>query len=202
MKRSYSKEDAITYYRSLLIEQDKQSPHCYLPENVNMKDKTIVDCGVAEGNFILNYIEDVREAFFFEPDFEWIEALEKTYEPWKNKVHIIPKFVGLKSNGINCVVSLDDYFCEKKVQIDYIKMDIEGAELEAIKGAQNIIDNIENAKLLVCAYHRQDDCENIKSLLSKYSYNIRKGTMFMIWDRRQLIPFFRTGVMEFEINNE
>jgi len=45
------------------------------------------------------------------------------------------------------VTSLDDFFKDKDLRIDFIKMDIEGAEMSALKGMANIIRKNENLGL-------------------------------------------------------
>ncbi len=54
--------------------------------------------------------------------------------------------------------------------ITFIKMDIEGSELEALKGAQNVIINC-CPKLAICVYHKSEDLFTIIS----YIHSISKG---------------------------
>ena len=59
---------------------------------------------------------------------------------------------------------------------DFIKMDIEGAELQALQGAKNTIKKC-HPVLAVCVYHKCDDLwvipEYIKSIDSTYQFYLR-----------------------------
>lgn len=72
-------------------------------------------------------------------------------------------------------VSLDS-FADEQDKISFIKMDIEGAELEALQGARKII--MENRpKIAVCIYHKKEDYWQIpyflKNLIPEYKLYIR-----------------------------
>ena len=71
------------------------------------------------------------------------------------------------------VMKLDSVMDEK---ITFIKMDIEGAELEALKGAQRIIRN-DKPKLAISVYHKKEDVIDIplyiKSLNEDYKLYLR-----------------------------
>ena len=68
-------------------------------------------------------------------------------------------------NSVN-VTALDIYFKDKALPT-FIKMDIEGAELEALKGAQSIIRRYK-PKLAICAYHKPEDVYTIPELINSY----------------------------------
>ena len=73
------------YYRSILLEQDENSPHQYLVEGFEIqKNAIVIDAGVAEGNFSLSIIDSVKKIYMFEPDKNWYEALSYTFEPYKD----------------------------------------------------------------------------------------------------------------------
>ena len=79
------------------------------------------------------------------------------------------------------VVALDDDISES---ISIIKMDIEGAEKDAIKGAKNHIKN-EKPKLLVSAYHIPEDIFAIPKLIDDiredYKFYMRYNGYCAIW---------------------
>lgn len=62
-------------------------------------------------------------------------------------------------------VALDDILGDQLVT--FIKMDIEGAELEAIRGARHIIQN-QHPKLAVSIYHKYEDIWTIPSQIIEY----------------------------------
>lgn len=57
---------------------------------------------------------------------------------------------------------LDDVLQGKKVT--FIKMDIEGAELAALRGAEKIIRE-QRPRLAICVYHKPEDIWEIPSLI-------------------------------------
>ena len=69
--------------------------------------------------------------------------------------------------------------------VSFIKMDIEGAELDALKGAkQTILRN--RPKLAICIYHRNEDFmripEYLMNLLPDYRFFIRHHCPFLIYE--------------------
>jgi FkbM family methyltransferase len=64
------------------------------------------------------------------------------------------------------VVSLDAVLGDKRVT--FLKMDIEGAELEAIKGAKRIIEE-QKPKLAICVYHKPEDIWELPELILSYN---------------------------------
>ena len=73
-------------------------------------------------------------------------------------------------------VSIDDFVAEKKLpKVDFIKMDIEGAELSALKGAEKTI-RAYKPRLAIAVYHRQDDFIDI----STYLNNLDLGYEFFL----------------------
>ena len=74
-------------------------------------------------------------------------------------------------------IDLDTYVAKKNLpRVDYIKLDIEGAELEMLHGAAKIITRCK-PKMAVSAYHRREDlwtlATYIKSLRPDYEFEFR-----------------------------
>lgn len=80
------------------------------------------------------------------------------------------------------VVALDDNLKDEKVT--FIKMDIEGAEMEALRGAERII-KANRPKLAICVYHKPADLfeipEYIINLGLNYNLYMRHQSLWM-WD--------------------
>jgi hypothetical protein len=179
---SYSIKKITQNYKNLITEQDIESPHRYVPSFENLKGKTLLDIGAAEGIFTLDTIEYTNKAYLFECEEEWIPALNATFAPWINKIIIIKKYVSDQCDN-NCI-TIDSIHQDLSESLLFLKMDIEGAELKALKGASNTLAT-QNVELAVCTYHTKDDAQNISNFLALlgYKYEFTKGLIF--W-RKQL----------------
>ncbi len=195
-KRGMSVRQIQRRYNMSLIEQDPESAHSYVDNNFVIKNGSVLtDIGVAEGNFSLDNIEKVSHVHLFEADSSWIEALEKTFEPWKNKVTINNKFVSNKLDESH--TTIDEYF--NKVKLDFIKIDVDGGERNLLNGADQTL-NRSNLKIALCTYHNQNDWSDFRTLLSKYSNNITSSPNYMLFyfDPNFRAPYFRKGIMRIE----
>ncbi|MDE6603087.1 MAG: FkbM family methyltransferase [Lachnospiraceae bacterium] len=178
-----SRERAAEYYRSILIEQDAGSPHKYTDENFGVEDgDVVVDIGVAEGNFSLQIVDRVSKLYIIESDDEWIEALRETFRNYGDKVIIIKKFI--TSINLGKYATLDQLIEEP---VNFIKMDIEGNEWDALLGAEKLIARSNDLKCAICAYHGDFDEILIKNILMKYGMEISvtEGYMWFFGTVRQ-----------------
>ena len=193
--RDYQSELAVKHsYYGISIEQDEKSPHRYLSDNFNVEENDVViDIGAAEGNFSLDVVERTSNLYIFEPEKSWIEALNATFEPWKEKVHIINKFVSNIDN--EKFATLDSLLGDNPV--NFIKIDVEGAELLILEGSKGILDNNNSLKLSICTYHRKNDAKTIGKILydKKFNYSFSCGYMLFIY-YRLTPPYFRRGLIK------
>jgi hypothetical protein len=180
--RHFNEDKVQREYIRLLIEQDPQSPHRYIPSYHELENRTLLDVGAAEGIFALDTIELVKRVYLFEYEDFWQEALEETFKPWKDKVSIVRKFVSDLTEGLQ--VSIDDFLAEKHVERLFVKMDIEGAERKALEGARETLQSAGDIYLSVCGYHRKGDPEYLSGLMKGYGFSIEFAPGYLFWNHR------------------
>jgi FkbM family methyltransferase len=151
-------------------------------------DEVFVDCGSFDGDSIRSFNHHwagkFRHAFAFEPDPTNREALASNVGAMgiADRVTIMPYAVGNISGPVSfeCNSSAASHItnadvgsvieCRRLDDIDwpaiptYVKMDIEGAELDAIAGAAELL-NRHQPVLAVCTYHRSEHLWQIPNLI-------------------------------------
>lgn len=177
-------------------------PDQYFPKDIIKlgNEEVIVEAGSNDGRTLLDIIDRTKGVFkkiyCFEPDRECIDLLEGIIGKSDKPIELIKKGVGLQKDklyfktdskwGASRIVSSEDYdyFIEvtsmdeelEGVPVSYIKMDIEGMELNCLKGAENIIKKY-SPKLSVCIYHNKEDILEIpyylKSINPNYKFYLR-----------------------------
>ena len=143
------------------------------------KGDVVIDIGANIGYYTIMFaklVGDSGKVIAFEPDPTNYELLKKNIEingftnvileqkalsdnPGKmmlslNNENTAGHHLDFKNeNSINSievdVLSLDDYFSYKNIKINFIKMDVEGAESNVIKGMSNILKTSKNLKMIV-----------------------------------------------------
>lgn len=140
------------------------------------------DTAVAFFRFVRNRY---RHYYGFEPDEQNFSAARCNLQN-KRDLTLVPKglwsterefsFNGNLSSGSRLdanavgssveVIALDTFFRNKE-EPTFIKMDIEGAELEALKGAERLIRQY-RPKLAICAYHKPEDLYTLPELIKRF----------------------------------
>lgn len=164
-------------------------------------NEVFVDCGAFTGDTIINFKKYSNDAFkyaiCFEPDIENFTKLKEKLDKdtriyfFQNAVDSECKEVLFKNGaGMESAISKEGTSKIKAVNLDsikecqdatFIKMDIEGAELDALKGAQNIIKN-NKPKLAISIYHSESDMiqiiKYIHELVPEYKLYVRQHNIF------------------------
>ena len=189
------KKDGAWYVRDLMREQSPRSPHLYVTDNHMIHEGDILlDVGTCEGNFCLRYINFVSKLYVFESDKRFVGPLMETFKGNSN-VSIVQGFVGDKTFGAD--TSIDEVLAVDDFQADFIKMDIEGAELDALHGASKVIE-ASKPRMSICTYHKKNDYANIESFLSGKGYKTSCSNGYMVFlDTEEVYQYFdfRRGII-------
>ena len=167
----------------------------------------IVDGGAYTGDtvdLIMSKLRGKVKIYAFEPEKNNFAILKRISEQYGDRVTAIRKglwssegkqgFITEQEDAMghhisikNCnefieTTSIDIFFKTKKAPT-LIKMDIEGAELEAIHGAERVIKEYK-PKLQICLYHRADHFYEIPLVLKKWipEYKMFIGHHSSCWD--------------------
>ena len=190
--QSFGEEEIKKYYTFLIMEQDERSPHCYFTKEDDAGKKNLVwyDVGAAEGIITLDHIEEIKRGYLVECEQPWVEALRKTFEPYKDKIIIIAK-------------TADCYTDEKHIALKelidptetcLIKIDVEGHEKEVLEGIDWRNVKIES-RIIVCAYHHQEDEKILGQYLTEnmVEYDMSSGYILSNWGGHKE-PYLRRGL--------
>ena len=195
--KKYTQSQVIWTTRGILKEQDINSAHRYLTETFQIEnDSILIDAGVAEGSFSLSAIEKVKKLYLIECEPDWIEALELTFKPWKNKVEIIEKY--LSDSITENTISIDGLVEASSNEKYFFKFDVEGYEKLALKGMKAFFSTAPNVKMSVATYHRVNDADEINQTLTEYGLNCHFSDSFLVFIDENEIPTFRKAIIRAE----
>lgn len=147
-------------------------------------DEIFVDLGAYDGDTVrefLNYTyESYRRIYAFEPDRKNYMKLGKYTMPidkirifnvaaWsENTTLTFSEKAGRNSGKSDSGIQVEAVAIDSVIEdATFIKMDVEGAEEEALKGAENLIRRCK-PKLYVCAYHRNSDAFLLPKLIREF----------------------------------
>ena len=182
---------------------DPVTDEIYFPRFVARRNspETFVDCGAYNGDTILRFISrnqgEYQSILAFEPDPSNFSALNQTVSALspgqRERIRVFPYAVGAQPERVRFTatgtegasvgsgeyevdcVRLDDIVGEENPT--YIKMDIESAEPDALRGARNIIKR-SIPVIAACSYHVQDHLWTIPLTMSEifpdYAISLRQ----------------------------
>jgi hypothetical protein len=191
--RSWATEKIIAYYNGLLNEQHPLSPHRYEAGSCVVKEGDIVvDAGASEGLFALDVIERCQKIYLIECDKLWNEPLRKTFAAWGEKVVFLEKWISDKDDLTHNQITLDSCITQEK--IGFIKADIEGHELQLLRGGSLVINRSDNMRMAICTYHTKTDATNIDVLAKAAGFQTYFSHGFTVWASANNIEL-RRGVL-------
>ena len=205
-KKIYLKPDiqseplAKEYLCTLCKEQDEHSPHSYNMEQLSLTDQDVViDAGAAEGFFALQIIDKVKKVYLIESDEQWLKALKYTFQPYSHKVVIVPKWLGSRND--ENMISIDRINNEDNVSL--VKLDIEGAESDAIAGGEKTFTSSQKMLVIACTYHATEDADKFYEYFHDKGFDTEfsKGYLF-VGGLEVVKPELRKGVLIAKKNGE
>lgn len=178
----------------------------YFPDDIVRltQHEVFVDCGAFTGDTLEIFcrrVDTFRKYYALEPDSMRFEELKSTIQRNCDKGDIVHLPIGVSdkkgrvdfsrsSAGCGQIrydnAAVDDYesielnkldnLIDKDEKVTFIKMDIEGEELSALRGAENIIRR-DKPCLAICVYHKREDLitipQYIKGLVPEYQIFLR-----------------------------
>lgn len=168
-----SRETYIEYIRTKMFcdfYRLKQHPtwEKYFDNNVykHLDNESFVNCGSSNGDTLFYYLEkfdNFGQYYGFESNIERVTQ-------FKHNLGYLPQNLLDKIKLFNCNVDNKDSKIDKLLfdkYVSLINMDIEGMELDAIKGAKETIKEFEPV-IAACAYHLPSDLYELPMLLKEY----------------------------------
>jgi FkbM family methyltransferase len=172
--------------------------HYYLAHGTVIKPgDVVIDCGCCEGFFVFQALEaGAAKVIGIEPNPEMVRCLEKTFVTEIKAGRVVFRQVALgafrgtaafffdsafpafgqigggnKTEGRTVRVETLDSICDKLgiAKVDFIKMDIEGAEIQAVEGAMSLLTK-HHPKLAITTYHRAFDFRCLQAILASLGY--------------------------------
>ena len=152
-------------------------------------------CNLRDSIYLRDHCRHVKKVYAFEPDLENYKVCERNKETYQfPEVELLPfgawsedttLHFSAVGSGTSCVndngeisvsVRAIDHVIPEEEQVTFIKMDIEGSELEALKGARHTIQRCK-PKLAISLYHKPEDMTEIplyiQSLVPEYKFYVR-----------------------------
>lgn len=188
----------LTFNKFFIKEIKSKNKQYFEPDILNFNQKEVfLDCGAYTGDSVEQFCKQVsnkfKKIYSFEPDQNNFLKLSDNIRkinssqiiPVKKAVYSSTRKIGFcETSDVDAritdnqkdkifipAVSIDDFLRNKEIAT-FIKMDIEGSEIQALLGAKKIIRS-SKPKLAISVYHQDSDLWKIPLLLKKLNKNYR-----------------------------
>jgi len=179
---------------SFLINQQRLYEYSDSDFEIDVVEKDVViDCGVGWGDTAIYFASKTGKegaVYCFDILNEALDALNEQLKVNPSIKNITPElyalsdiddedvFISMPSTGAHITtahsgnttktITIDSYANRNNLRsIDFIKMDIEGSEVKALKGAEKTIKKYK-PKLAISIYHKWDDLREIPNLINNF----------------------------------
>ena len=156
------KDGTIFYANNLVFffEQFHDKIYEELPEFMVKKGMTIIDCGAASGEYTLYALQKGANLIAFEPEKKAFLNLEKNTKKYKN----VKLYNLALSNKDTKTTKKMDSIIDTSMKIDILKIDVEGHEIEVLKGARKTLKNVDK---IVMEIHTEELFKKCRKILTK-----------------------------------
>lgn len=150
--------DTALYFANSAGENGKVFSFKFLPENINIFNKNI-----SLNNNLQKRIKLIEKPLWSESD---VEIFCNNSGPGNS-------IVGDKTSGKSYkTTTIDDFVKKNQIKkIDFIKMDIEGSELHALKGAEKTLKEMKPVLSISSIYHKNTDFKDIPEFIDSLKLN-------------------------------
>lgn len=175
-----------------------EKPHYFLEGFLPVEGDIAIDGGAYDGKTSRDFVMQGAKVYSFEMSRENYQNCL----PLAEKYNFTMENLGLsnregqefyaqsgagsgkgRGNLVGNFIDLDTYVLKKDLpRVDYIKLDIEGAELDMLHGAIRTI-TLWKPKMAICAYHKPEDlwtlASYVKYLHSDYEIKFRHNKVYL-----------------------
>lgn len=186
-------------------------PNQYYPKDIMhfSSNEVMVECGSNDGKTMLEFVQRVnykyKYMYLFEPDSDCARIVRQVINDNSlDKVDLIKKgaweekttlhFAGDDSFGSGHITNDGEQTIETttiddvvKMSPTFIKMDIEGSELNALRGGVESIRR--TPKLAICVYHKKEDFLSIPEFIKSINPNYRLYMRHHNWGATETVLY-------------
>lgn len=156
----------------------------FFKEIVINKGDIVFDLGASPGDFsaMCTYL-GASKVYAFEPEEDKKTDLKKLCLMSENKIELVEKYSGIKTDKSSNIISLDDFVKDHSdiSCVNFIKADIEGCEAGTLLGAVNILRK-SKPKLAICTYHLENNEAELEDIIisanKDYKIYKEKGVIY------------------------
>lgn len=206
---AFEQSELSWLYNEIFYDRTKNPSSYDHPKVIVPENGWVIDAGAHEGFFCyFAFLKGAAKIIAIEPIYDLRDALYKTFEREKRENRFFVETVGVgkepgvmnlnydpehlceasldHSSGSNAVeiVTIDEIIARNNLSHEgFIKMDIEGAEMDALMGAQNTLKTFK-PRLAIAVYHEYKNALDCAAIIKdiRLDYHIEFRGMYGWYD--------------------